>query len=50
MLKGRTIEATGSPTVQVQVDGELFGTLPQIISIHDNALSLIVPRARSTDL
>ena len=50
MLKGRTIEATGSPTVQVQVDGELLGTLPQIISIQDNVLSLIVPRARSTDL
>jgi diacylglycerol kinase family enzyme len=27
MLKGRTIEATGSPKVQVQVDGELLGTL-----------------------
>jgi diacylglycerol kinase (ATP) len=50
MLKGRTIEATGSPKVQVQVDGELLGTLPQTISIQDNALSLIVPRARSTDL
>jgi diacylglycerol kinase (ATP) len=50
MLKGRTIEATGSTKVQVQVDGELLGTLPQIISIQDNALSLIVPRARSTDL
>jgi diacylglycerol kinase (ATP) len=50
MLKGRTIEATGSTEVQVQVDGELLGTLPQIISIQDNALSLIVPRARSTDL
>jgi len=49
MLKGRTIEATGSATVQVQVDGELLGGLPQAISIQDNAISLIVPRARSTD-
>ncbi len=50
MLKGRTIEATGSTKIHVQVDGELLGTLPQTISIQDNALSLIVPRARSTDL
>jgi len=50
MLKGRTIEASGSTKVQVQVDGELLGCLPQTISIQDNALSLIVPRARSTDL
>ena len=50
MLKGRIIEVTGSANIQVQVDGELLGTLPQTISIQDNALSLIVPRARSTDL
>jgi YegS/Rv2252/BmrU family lipid kinase len=50
MLKGRNIEAAGSTKVQVQVDGELLGGLPQTISIQDNALSLIVPRARSTDL
>jgi diacylglycerol kinase (ATP) len=50
MLKGRTIEAAGSTKIHVQVDGELLGTLPQTISIQDNALSLIVPRARSTDL
>jgi YegS/Rv2252/BmrU family lipid kinase len=50
MLKGRTIQATGNPQVQVQVDGELLGSLPQTISIQDNALSLIVPRARSSDL
>jgi diacylglycerol kinase family enzyme len=54
MLKGRTIEAAGSAPgsakIHVQVDGELLGTLPQTISIQDNALSLIVPRARSTDL
>lgn len=50
MLKGRVIEVTGSANIQVQVDGELLGTLPQTISIQDNALSLIVPRARSTDL
>jgi diacylglycerol kinase family enzyme len=49
MLKGRTIEATGSATVQVQVDGELLGSLPQTISIQDNAIFLVVPRARSTD-
>ena len=50
MLKGRTIEAAGSAKVQVQIDGELLGSLPQTISIQDNAISLIVPRARSTDL
>lgn len=49
MLKGRTIEATGSATVQVQVDGELLGSLPQTISIQDDAIFLVVPRARSTD-
>jgi len=49
MLKGRTIEAKGSAKVQVQVDGELLGSLPQTISIQDNAISLVVPRARSTD-
>ena len=49
MLKGRTIEAKGSAKVQVQVDGELLGSLPQTISLQDNAISLIVPRARSTD-
>lgn len=50
MLKGRTIEAAGGSKVQVQVDGELLGSLPQTFSIEDNAVSLIVPRARSTDL
>lgn len=50
MLKGRTIEAIGSARVQVQVDGELLGSLPMTISIQDSAMSLIVPKARSTDL
>ena len=50
MLKGRTIEVAGSTNIQVQIDGELLGSLPQTICIQDNALSLIVPRARSTDL
>lgn len=50
MLKGRTIEVKGSTKIQVQIDGELLGSLPQTINIQDNALSLIVPRARSTDL
>ena len=49
MLKGRTIQVSGSAKVQVQVDGELLGNLPQTFSIEDDALSLIVPRARSTD-
>ena len=49
MLKGRTVQATGNTDIQVQVDGELLGSLPQEISIQDNALSLIVPRARATD-
>jgi diacylglycerol kinase (ATP) len=49
MLKGRTIEAKGGSNVQVQVDGELLGSLPQTISIQDSAISLVVPRARSTD-
>lgn len=49
MLKGRSIEATGSAKIQVQVDGELLGCLPQTLKIQDSALSLIVPRARSSD-
>ena len=50
MLKGRAIEATGSANILVQVDGELSGSLPQTISIQNSALSLIVPRARCSDL
>jgi len=49
ILTGRTIEAKGDAKIQVQVDGELLGGLPLTITIEDNAVSLIVARARSTD-
>jgi len=48
-LKGRIVQATGSTSVLVQVDGELLGSLPQTIEIQDSAMSLIVPRSRSGD-
>lgn len=50
MLRGRTIEAVGSPRVMVQVDGELLGGLPQKFTMEEDALSLIVPPTRSSDL
>jgi diacylglycerol kinase (ATP) len=43
-LKTKTVEASGSPVIQVQVDGELIGTLPQKFTIEPDALSLIVPK------
>ena len=49
-LKGRTVEVVGSSEVKVQVDGELMGSLPQTFTIEEKALSLVVPRARATDL
>ncbi len=50
MLRGRTVEAVGSSNLLVQVDGELLGSLPQKFTIEENALSLVVPRARATDV
>jgi diacylglycerol kinase (ATP) len=49
ICSGRTVEALGTAQVRVQVDGELAGSLPQKFTIEEDALSLIVPRTRSTD-
>jgi diacylglycerol kinase family enzyme len=49
ILSGHSIEALGPPEVQVQVDGELMGSLPQKFTVEKDALSLVVPRSRSTD-
>jgi diacylglycerol kinase (ATP) len=49
MLSGRMVDAVGGPEVLVQADGELIGTLPQKFTIEEEALSLIVPRTRSSD-
>jgi diacylglycerol kinase (ATP) len=42
-LKAKTVEALGDSNIQVQVDGELAGTLPQRFSVEPDALSLMVP-------
>jgi diacylglycerol kinase (ATP) len=49
VLSGQSVEALGPSEVQVQVDGELMGSLPQRFTIEEDALSLVVPRSRSTD-
>jgi YegS/Rv2252/BmrU family lipid kinase len=49
ILSGHSIEALGPAEVQVQVDGELMGSLPQKFTVEKDALSLVVPRSRSTD-
>jgi len=45
-LKAHTIRLVGSPTIKIQVDGEWIGHLPQNVTIHRNALSLLVPNSR----
>lgn len=45
-LKARTIRLVGSPTIKIQVDGELIGHLPQNVTIHRDALSLLVPKPK----
>ena len=47
-LKAETVEALGDPSIGVQADGELIGTLPQKFTVETDALSLIVPRANSS--
>jgi diacylglycerol kinase (ATP) len=48
-LRGKTVEALGPAQVQVQLDGELAGGLPQRFTIEEDSLSLVVPRAHSID-
>src|SRR5262249_55841919 len=43
-VKAQIVEALGDPTIRVQVDGELVGSLPQTILVEPNALSLVVPK------
>jgi diacylglycerol kinase (ATP) len=43
-MKAQTVEALGDSRIQVQVDGELVGTLPHTFVVESNALSLIVPK------
>ncbi len=43
-MKAHTVEALGDSRIQVQVDGELIGTLPHKFVVEPDALSLIVPK------
>ena len=42
-LKARSVLISGSQEIQVQVDGELIGRLPQSVTIQPDALSLLIP-------
>jgi YegS/Rv2252/BmrU family lipid kinase len=41
--RGRVVEAQGSPSVRVEVDGEALGSLPVRIEVLEGALSLYAP-------
>src|SRR5262245_45866846 len=46
-FRGTTIRMTAQAQVRVQMDGELVGALPMVFQVVPNALTLLIPAARS---